>query len=57
MSHNHHLHTLRNMPIDYFASFEMVSDEIVRTLIASSGLLLAVPLTTAIAVFFCKYKK
>ena len=48
--------SLRNMPIDYFVSFEMVSEEIVRTLIASSGLLLAVPLTTAIAVFFCKYK-
>ncbi|KKQ34238.1 MAG: hypothetical protein US50_C0056G0006 [Candidatus Nomurabacteria bacterium GW2011_GWB1_37_5] len=49
--------TLRNTPIDYFLSFEMVSEEIVRTLVASSGLLLAVPITTAIAVFLCKYEQ
>ena len=41
--------SLRNMPADYFVSLEMVAEEIVRTLISSSGLLLAVPLTTVIA--------
>lgn len=48
---------LRNTPVDFFISYEIVSEEIIRTLIASSGLLLAVPLTTIIAVFFCKYVK
>ncbi|MEK7621633.1 MAG: YibE/F family protein [Patescibacteria group bacterium] len=42
--------SLRGMSVDYFVSLEMVSEEIVRTLISSSGLLLAVPLTTMIAV-------
>lgn len=41
--------SLRGMPVGYFASLEMVAEEIVRTLISSSGLLLAVPLTTLIA--------
>lgn len=40
---------LRKMPLDYFVSLEMVAEEIARTLISSSGLLLAVPLTTLIA--------
>lgn len=40
---------LRKMPMDYFVSLEMVAEEIARTLISSSGLLLAVPLTTIIA--------
>ena len=39
----------RGMPIDYFVSIEMVAEEIARTLISSSGLLLAVPLTTVVA--------
>ena len=43
--------SLRGMPVDYFVSIEMVAEEIARTLISSSGLLLAVPLTTVIAVF------
>ena len=42
--------SLRGMPADYFVSIEMVAEEIVRTLISSSGLLIAVPLTTVIAV-------
>ena len=40
---------LRNMPADYFVSLGAVAEEIVRTLVSSSGLLLAVPLTTIIA--------
>lgn len=44
------LFSLRRMPVDYFVSIEMVAEEIARTLISSSGLLLAVPLTTLIAV-------
>ncbi|OGI82308.1 hypothetical protein A3G53_00865 [Candidatus Nomurabacteria bacterium RIFCSPLOWO2_12_FULL_44_11] len=37
--------------LDYFVSLEAVTEEIARTLISSSGLLLAVPLTTVIAAF------
>lgn len=44
------LFSLRGMSADYFVSIEMVAEEIARTLISSSGLLLAVPLTTLIAV-------
>jgi uncharacterized membrane protein len=47
---------LRKMPVDYFVSLEMVAEEIARTLISSSGLLLAVPLTTIIAVFMVDRK-
>ena len=43
--------SLRGMSADYFVSIEIVAEEIVRTLISSSGLLLAVPLTTIIATF------
>lgn len=43
--------SLQKMPVDYFLSTEVVAEEIVRTLVSSSGLLLAVPLTTLIAVF------
>lgn len=43
--------SLQKMPVNYFVSTEMVAEEIVRTLISSSGLLLAVPFTTLIAVF------
>lgn len=43
--------SFQNMPLDYFASLETVAEEIARTLISSSGLLLAVPLTTLIATF------
>lgn len=47
---------LRKMPIDYFVSLEMVAEEITRTLISSSGLLLAVPLTTIIATIMANKK-
>lgn len=43
--------SLQNMSPGYFASTEVVAEEILRTLVSSSGLLLAVPLTTLIAVF------
>ncbi len=47
---------LRKMPVDYFVSLEMVAEEVARTLISSSGLLLAVPLTTIIAVLMVDRK-
>lgn len=36
----------------YLVNFEFIAEEIVRTLVGSLGLVTAVPLTTAIAVFF-----
>lgn len=42
------------MPAGFVVSIEAVSEEIVRTLIASSGLVLAVPATTFISIFFLK---
>ena len=36
----------------YLVNFEFVAEEIVRTLVGSLGLVTAVPLTTAIAIFF-----
>ncbi len=50
--------SIQKMPLDYLISLEIVAEEIARTLISSSGLLLAVPLTTIIAVFIVdrKYK-
>lgn len=42
--------SIQKMPLDYLVSLEIVAEEIARTLISSSGLLLAVPLTTIIAV-------
>ena len=41
---------IQEMPLKYLVSLEVVAEEIARTLISSSGLLLAVPLTTIIAV-------
>ena len=41
--------SIQKMPLDYLISLEIVAEEITRTLISSSGLLLAVPLTTIIA--------
>lgn len=35
-------------------NYELIADEIVRTLVGSIGLILAVPITTAIAVYFYK---
>ena len=49
--------TIQNMPLDYLISLEMVAEEIARTLISSSGLLLAVPLTTVIAVVLVNKKQ
>ena len=46
--------SLRKVPVEYFISVEIVAEEIARTLIASSGLLLAVPMTAAIAVLFTR---
>lgn len=43
--------SIQKMPLDYLVSLEIVTEEIARTLISSSGLLLAVPLTTVIATF------
>ena len=43
------LFSLRDIPASYFVSIEIVAEEIIRTLAASAGLLLAVPLSTAIA--------
>jgi len=50
--------SIQKMPLDYLISLEIVAEEVARTLISSSGLLLAVPLTTIIAVFMVdkKYK-
>lgn len=47
---------IRKMPIDYFVSLEMITEEIARTLISSSGILLAVPLTTLIATIMANKK-
>lgn len=44
-------------PISEIINIEMVADEIVRTLVGSIGLILAVPLTTFIASFVVKRKK
>lgn len=51
---------LRPLPMTYNISNELIAEEIVRTLVSSSGLVIAVPLTTIIAVWFVKresYKK
>lgn len=48
--------SIQKMPLDYLVSLEIVAEEIARTLISSSGLLLAVPLTTIIAVFMVDKK-
>jgi uncharacterized membrane protein len=47
---------IRKMPIDYFVSLEMITEEVARTLISSSGILLAVPLTTLIATMMVNKK-
>ena len=38
------------MPFDHVLNFEIISEEIVRTLVSSIGLVLAVPITTLLAV-------
>ena len=42
-------------PLWVLLNSELLIEEIVRTLAGSIGLILAVPLTTVIAAFFCKY--
>ena len=46
------LFSLHSAPIQYITSLEFVTEEIVRTVISSAGLVLAVPLTTLVAVLF-----
>jgi uncharacterized membrane protein len=48
--------SLQKMSPDYFVSTEIVAEEILRTLVSSSGLMLAVPLTTLIAVIMAGKK-
>jgi uncharacterized membrane protein len=36
----------------FLVNFELIAEEIVRTLVGSLGLVMAVPLTTAIAILF-----
>lgn len=43
-------------PLWIMVNSEVITEEIVRTLAGSAGIVLAVPITTLIAVFFCKYK-
>ncbi len=43
--------TQHQFPLDFVVSNERIAEEIARTLVSSSGLLLAVPLTTLIAVW------
>jgi hypothetical protein len=45
------LFTLGQGNLGYLINFEFVAEEIVRTLVGSLGLVSAVPLTTAIAIF------
>jgi uncharacterized membrane protein len=44
--------TLGRGNFGYLVNFEFIAEEVVRTLVGSLGLISAVPLTTAIAVFF-----
>ena len=45
-----------HQPMWVILNSEVIVEEVVRTLAGSIGLVLAVPITTLIAVFFCKYK-
>ena len=38
----------------YIVNFSFIAEEIVRTLVGSLGLIAAVPITTAIAIFFAQ---
>lgn len=44
-------------PFDEILNYEMISTEIVRTLVGSIGLILAVPITTYLACYFVKKQK
>jgi uncharacterized membrane protein len=46
------LFSLSEMPVAFLISNEIIAEEIVRTLVASIGLVMAIPITTLIAVFF-----
>jgi uncharacterized membrane protein len=46
-----------SQPISQLISNELIADEIVRTLVGSIGLVLAVPITTLIAVTTLRYEK
>lgn len=48
---------LGDYPIGYLVSNELIAEEIVRTLVASAGLVLAVPITTLVAVTLFKKKR
>jgi len=43
-------------PFSEIVNYEIISDEIVRTLVGSIGLILAVPVTTMLAVYMIKKK-
>jgi len=43
------------LPFSAVINFEMIAEEIVRTLISSIGLILAVPITTALTAFVVSY--
>jgi uncharacterized membrane protein len=51
------LFTLGNGNYDYLVNVEFVTEEIVRTLVGSLGLMAAVPLTTAIAILLALYNR
>ena len=46
--------SLREFPLGFVLNGEIMAEEIVRTIISSSGLVLAVPITTAIAVWLSR---
>jgi uncharacterized membrane protein len=41
-------------PFDELINFELITTEIVRTLVGSIGLILAVPITTLLACYYVK---
>lgn len=47
---------MNNDPMGYLVSNDLIAEEIIRTLVASSGLVIAVPITTLVAVTLFKRK-
>lgn len=45
------------LPFNQLLNFEIIAEEVVRTLVASIGLIIAVPITTIIAILLLNYKK
>lgn len=43
--------TMQNYPVGFTVNQEVIAEEVFRTLIASIGLVLAIPITTAVAIF------